>query len=278
MPYEAEISRVEPSCFVFLIDQSSSMNSQIGGGETAKKVVVADALNRLLQELVDRCAREGGIYDFFHITVIGYGRNVRPILGGQLSDRFSVSASELAHAPARIELRRKHRQDGNGGYYNYDEEVPIWVDPVADGSTPMVAALERTHKLLEEWTGQHPKSFPPIVINLTDGDSTDGSPVQAAHQLQALTTADGPVLLFNLHIATTGGSPVQFPDSDAGLTPSGRTLFEISSMLPPPMHAFAVESSMPVTPASRGFVYNADLTSVIQFLDVGTRLVYGHSR
>ena len=31
--YAAEISRANPTCFVFLIDQSASMNAMIGSGE-----------------------------------------------------------------------------------------------------------------------------------------------------------------------------------------------------------------------------------------------------
>ena len=36
MSYAAEISRANPSCFVFCVDQSTSMNDQIGG-EVAKR-------------------------------------------------------------------------------------------------------------------------------------------------------------------------------------------------------------------------------------------------
>ncbi len=58
MAYTAEISRANPTCFVFLIDQSGSMQDAIGGGEALQRKcdVVADALNRLLSELVIKCA------------------------------------------------------------------------------------------------------------------------------------------------------------------------------------------------------------------------------
>ena len=49
MTYTAEISRANPSCFVFMVDQSASMIHPIGGsGLQHKHEVVADALNRLL--------------------------------------------------------------------------------------------------------------------------------------------------------------------------------------------------------------------------------------
>ena len=84
MTYQAEISRANPSCFLFLIDQSGSMQDPFGSGESAKKKAdsVADAINRLLQNLVIKCAKEEGIRDFFHLCVIGYGAQVGPAFAG----------------------------------------------------------------------------------------------------------------------------------------------------------------------------------------------------
>ena len=51
MPYTAEVSRSNPSCFLFLIDQSGSMEDPFGGeaGRT-KAEGLADAINRLLRD------------------------------------------------------------------------------------------------------------------------------------------------------------------------------------------------------------------------------------
>lgn len=49
MPYTAEINRTNPTCFVFLVDQSSSMLEPFGGQADKQKADgVADAINRLL--------------------------------------------------------------------------------------------------------------------------------------------------------------------------------------------------------------------------------------
>ena len=63
MAYSAEISRTNPSCFLFLIDQSGSMGDSFGAGESSmtKANGVADAINRLLQNLVIKCAKEEGV-------------------------------------------------------------------------------------------------------------------------------------------------------------------------------------------------------------------------
>jgi len=52
--YSVEISRANPTCFVFLLDQSASMQDRMGGGAAQRKCdVVADALNRLRRRSLD---------------------------------------------------------------------------------------------------------------------------------------------------------------------------------------------------------------------------------
>ena len=47
MPYVSELSRTNPGCFLFLIDQSSSMAEPFGAQpEKPKAEGVADAINR----------------------------------------------------------------------------------------------------------------------------------------------------------------------------------------------------------------------------------------
>jgi hypothetical protein len=59
---------------IFLLDQSSSMLEPFGSQPEKSKVAgVADALNRLLQNLVLKCAKADGIRDFFHVGLISYG-------------------------------------------------------------------------------------------------------------------------------------------------------------------------------------------------------------
>ncbi|GAA2431840.1 VWA domain-containing protein [Actinomadura vinacea] len=267
MTYEAEISRLNPACFVFLIDRSTSMMQSIGGGTEPKKEVVADALNRLLYTLVGRCVRESDVHDFFHVGVIGYGKGAGPILGGPLAGSELVTASELAHNPAKVKRRTR---DGLAS------EAPVWVDALADGLTPMTEALNRAHDLLEEWVDEHPKSFPPIVLNLTDGEPTDGDPAEAGQRVRALRTSDGAALLFNLHISSVHHVPVSFPATGDGLTESGRRLFAMSSPLPDSMLAYAKELGVSAEPGSRGFVYNGEIGDIVQFLDIGTRLHAAH--
>jgi hypothetical protein len=274
MPYSAEISRANPSCFLFLIDQSGSMEDPFGGGEATRKKadLVADAINRLLQNLVIKCAKEEGIRDYFYVGVIGYGDKVGPALGGTLAGKELVSISEIGNQPARIEQRVKKVEDGAGGLVEQPIRFPVWFDPMAHGATPMCQALTLAHEVLGRWLPQHPDSFPPIVINITDGEATDGNPVGAAQTLRNLANNDGSVLLFNIHLSSKGARPIEFPDTTDSLPDQyAKQMFELSSALTPTMRAIAQQEGYATSEASRGFVFNADMVSVIKFLDIGTR-------
>jgi|SRR5579872_2632334 len=274
MAYTAEISRTNPSMFLFLIDQSGSMDDPFGAGESDRKKAdgVADAINRLLQNLVIKCAKSEGVRDYYSVGVIGYGGKVSPAFAGSLAGRDLAPISEIADNPARVDERSKKVEDGAGGLVDETVKFPVWFDPKGHGGTPMCEALKRAHTVVSDWIGQHQSSFPPIVINITDGESTDGDPTAAAESLNSLSTDDGNVLLFNLHLSSSKASPVQFPDSEAGLPDKyAELLFRISSALPSYMRTAARDEGMEISDGARGFVFNADMISVIRFLDIGTR-------
>lgn len=273
MAYNAEISRANPSTFLFLIDRSGSMDDPFGGDGGRKKAdLVADAINRLLQNLVIKCAKEEGIRDYFYVGVIGYGDKVGPALAGPLAGRDLVSISELGNSPARIEERVKKVEDGAGGLVDQTIRFPVWFDPAAHGATPMCQALVQAHDVLARWIPQHPDSFPPIVINLTDGEATDGNPAMPASALRSLKTSDGNVLLFNICLSSKGAQPTEFPGAPDQLPDEyARLMFEMSSPLTTSMRTIAQQEGLAVTEESRGFVFNADMVSVIKFLDIGTR-------
>src|SRR5262249_7648320 len=100
MSHSAEISRANPTCFLFLIDQSKSMLRLMAGGQGKTKAEsVADCINHLLYSLVLRCVWGQSVLDRFHVGVIGYGVNVGPALGGPLAGKELVPISEVARNP-----------------------------------------------------------------------------------------------------------------------------------------------------------------------------------
>jgi hypothetical protein len=272
MPYSAEISRVNPSCICFILDQSGSMAEQIAGGERRKCDFLADAVNRILENLSVRCAKGEEVRDYFDIIAIGYGSVVSNALGGVLASRDIVSIGQLANAPARVDPRTKKVDDGAGGLVEQQIKLPVWVDAVASGGTPMCAALNAALGLIEPWTASHRTSFPPIVIHFTDGESTDGDPSGVAGRLTSVSTSDGQALLFNGHISAKGGTPIVFPSSAQGLPDQfASMLFNMSSPLPPNMSREANALGFSVSEGSRGFVYNAQAEHIVGLLEIGTR-------
>lgn len=250
------------------------MSDPIGGGESSKRKadVVADTINRFLSELSIKCAKDEGVRDYFDVGVIGYGASVGPAFTGALAGKELAPISEVASTPARVEERSKKTDDGAGGLVDQSVKFPVWFDPTANGGTPMVQALTLAQTTLTNWLNSHPGSFPPIVIHFTDGESTDGDPSMTAEGIKSLMTADGNVLLFNCHISSDTSPAVLFPDTDAGLPDDyARLLFTMSSVLPGPMRSAAQQEGRAVSDGTRGFAFNADAVTIIQFLDIGTR-------
>jgi hypothetical protein len=280
MPYSAEISRSNPTCFLFLIDQSKSMRGPMGGAVGVSKAqAVADAVNRLLYTLVLRCVWGQAVLDRFHVGVLGYGPRVGTAFSGPLTGRELVPVGELARNPLRVEQRTQTVDDGHGNTVEQAVKFPIWFEPVAEGKTPMVATLDRAGRLLSVFLADHPECFPPIVVNLTDGEATDGDPDAAANRLWQLASSDGNVLLFNAHLSSNNASPIEFPDNEDVLPDdAARRLFRMSSFLPEVMDTSARQAGLAVSSQTRGFVFNADLASVIRFLDIGTRVDFKNLR
>ena len=275
MPYTAEISRVNPSCFVFLIDQSGSMSDPFGGSDngSSKADELASAINRLLSNLIIKCSRDNEVRRYFQVGVIGYGGGgITPALGGNLSGQDLVEIDEVYSNPSRVEDRKRKVPDGAGGLVETEVKFPVWLDPVANDGTPMTQAFTYVHAFLSSWASEHPSSFPPVVIHITDGESTDGNPSSIAEALRQLETEDGNLLLLNLHLSSRRAPTIHFPSGEEALPDEyARLLFQMSSPLPDQMIIDARSAGYNVGEGARGFVFNAGIEDVITFLDIGTK-------
>src|SRR5256714_11936972 len=96
-------------------------------------------------------------------------------------------------------------------------KFPVWFDPYSKGGTPMCAALKEATKITQAWCQEHPNGFPPIVINITDGEATDGDLVAEARNVAAVSGDDGSAVLFNSPHSATAGPLVQLPGHDQEL-------------------------------------------------------------
>ena len=73
--------------------------------------------------------------------------------------------------------------DGAGGVLELKTKFPVWFDPTSSGGTPMAAAMRTAAEAVADWCDAHPSSYPPTVIHVTDGASTDGDPSAVADAL-----------------------------------------------------------------------------------------------
>lgn len=256
------------------------MTGALAGQPGQRKMdAAADALNRTLDALSQRCSQGMDIRDYFHIGIIGYNteRNAAPIitsvLPGTSHDDPFLLISQVVDA-AEVEERLVRESDGAGGLVEVSRRFPVWLRPHASYGTPMCAALEVAHSALQAWVAEHPDSFPPIVINVSDGAASDGNPEKIATTIMNLQTNDGNVLLFNVHLSEANAVAVQYPDGEASL-PQGDdyawTMFRMSSVLPESSRSQANSLGLTVNENSRGYVFNADVAALVQFLDIGTR-------
>jgi hypothetical protein len=252
------------------------MSDSFGGNAgKIKSEKTADALNKLLYELTIACTKDqsGSVRDYYEIGVIGYGDKVGSALKGSLSGKELVPISDIAKNPTKVEKRTRKIDDGAGGLVDEKIKLPVWLKPVADGGTPMCQVIDLAYSILSSWVKKNANSFPPIVINITDGEATDGDPIPHAKKLKGLSTKDGNVLVYNLHLSSDTAAPVLFPSESRSLPsdPYAKQLFKMSSELPPHTKEVASMEGYSLGTGARGFVFNADIIAVIKFLNIGTR-------
>lgn len=268
MPYDAQISRSNPACIICLIDQSESMEEGIKGDSSKRKCDgVAEVVNRFLHSLVIRCTiGKGEIYPYYYVSVIGYGQSVGPAFIGKYQGQEQVCVTDLAEA-ARIDTKTIQRPEGAEKI-----RTKVWLDPVAGGRTPMCAAFRTARGIAEKFVTQYPNCYPPMILNVTDGDSTDGNPSDEAETIKRIQSTNGNALLFNIHVSSTNAPSTIFPNGENSLSdPYAKMLFRMSSPLPLKMRQISKELRFDIADGARGFAFNADLTCLTSLLEIGTR-------
>jgi hypothetical protein len=272
MSYDAEISRANPAALLFVVDQSGSMDDKMSS-ERTKAQQVADVLNRSLYNLITRCTKGDGTRNYFDIGVIGYGhQGAYNGFGGSLGSTILNPIAHIESSPLRVEDRKKKVDDGAGGLIEIATKFPVWFEAQANGGTPMCEALTKAAEELALWCDTHPESYPPTILHITDGESTDGSPEQIAEQLKMISTGNGNIVLLNLHVSSSSLSSITFPDSASNLADQYSTmLFNMSSILPNHLVLAAKDKGYNVSSESRGFIFNADASAIVDFFDIGTR-------
>ena len=288
--YQKDVTRTAPAAIILLVDQSGSMGDVWSGGGT-KSVGVAESINNLLESLVLASVRNrGDIYPYFDVAVLGYGGN------GKNAVRSLLPDTTLADPIRSIDKISTHAKVEKSTRNGISEERNVWVKPHHSGQTPMCEAIINATRILTPWVKVHAESFPPIVMNVTDGISSDGAPQLPARDLLSLKTNDGSVLFFNINIAglnedgqgSAGAVPTPQPTKPKPTAPSGakkilfpnesvqlpneaaRTLFDMSSVIPNELRRSAERLEIVLAVGARGFAYNATSTDLTRFFSIGT--------
>lgn len=277
--YQQTFSRSTPGCIVILVDRSDSMSQSWAGSSMTMAQGAARAINKILLELCIKSTKEqgGALRCYFYVGLYGYGllpstggEGVESALPGPLAARGIVPLPELADHPLAV------REEPSIDAMPTRSKVPVWIEALHGYRTPMCQAIATAGAHVYDWANAFQNSFPPIIINITDGMVTD-SPYEGvdlgmwAKRLTTIQTGDGPALLFNIFLSPSAGQGVWFPSGAANLPEPGPDLFSISSVMPQPMIDNARSARIDVGPGARGFVFNADLAMLVKFLEIGTR-------
>ena len=264
--YSQPITHLHRTAFVLAIDCSGSMRERIvfNGMPMSKAEAVALVTDYTIDELIERARRGGVCRNYYDIAVVGYsGDGVRSMLPAPHED-FAVAVDALSRAMPP--LRRME----------FDQR------PAAGGLTPMYEALLTVRDIVDEWCSraENAESFPPVVFNITDGESSDGDYddlCDMASQIRRTGTADGETLLINIHLSTDSSRrSILFPSSrsECGEDRYSQLLYDMSSTMPEPF----VEGIRSLTgalgmPPMRGMAYNASAAQLLSVLDIGSRSV-----
>ena len=255
--YTQSITRTHRTAIILAIDGSGSMAEKIRfrNRQMTKAEAVATITNGMLFELIERARRSDGVRDYYDIAVIGYSGDdeVYSLLPG---GRELISVAELAagEPPIKTEVIEYRLPDGSISLREIP--YPAWVEPEAAGQTPMCEALRRVRDIAAAWCAD------PAELRAVAG------------QIKSLRTADGNVLLVNIHIAA-GDTPrtVFFPSAEEASYPNryAEVLYDCSSPMPEVFNEAIREAKGPgVLPPFRGMSFNASAEELITMLNIGS--------
>lgn len=279
--YTAQITRNTPTAFIFLIDQSVSMQkyTTLYGEEMPMAEAVARIVNHQLNELVLRCIKGSETRDYYDIAIIGYGEKAYSGWKGELEGRDFVKPSELKEHPYKKITTKKETRTRKGVKVVEVEEVQ-WIEAEAtQGWTRVHHDFEKAKGLLDEWMEKHHDKdcYPPTIINITDGEfngATKEYVLQQANELKSMFTNDGNVILFNIHISANKAVCVTCPASkdEVSFSSLATTMYEMSSLLPMRYSDRIADLRKDGTPNNRytAMSINADMSTLIQLMDIGT--------
>lgn len=279
--YSQEITRQHRTAFILALDRSGSMQESVRFGKKvmSKAEAVSIIANALITELIDRCRRTDSLRNYYDVAVVGYSNdNIEMLLGRD----GMLSIDDLSRISPRRRTLSDEEQLSEQNSAIFQHSLDEWFTPHAEGNTPMYEAMLRVRDLAKKWCekSENRQSFPPVVINITDGEASDCDDNELrdiCEQIKRIATDDGNVLLINIHISTDSTLPaIIFPMAEE-LTGAGRysrLLAECSSIMPSAFdNAICEMKGRGATPPFFGMGYNASIIELLSMVNIGSRSV-----
>ncbi len=279
--YEKSITREYRTAFVILIDQSGSMVEHVEyeGSQISKSEAVALVTNQILSELIERAKRYEGVRDYYDVAVVGYsGMGIKSMLAPNESPFISIK--ELSELDVESVERIIECNTPSGEPFSYTTHTAQWITPMHSGETPMFEVLSYTYDWVKRWCSkpENHDSFPPIIFNITDGESSDCTTedfVNMSRKLQSLSTSDGNVFVINIHLASNNKQQsIIFPtiaEIENFTHLKAKDLSRASSVMPALYNELICEVRG-IAPQEKfvGVSYNSSIAELITILNIGT--------
>lgn len=286
--YTRRFSRKYPGLFIILLDQSGSMGEYVENQQYTKADFATTALNHLIHRMVQSAkfeASTGERRKYAYLSIFGYSSTAYPLLSPSGNP---VDIPFLGKNPrGTVQSVRDVLDTHTNSYQKITESHPFWIEPLHGGKTSMAEAFKCARDVVRYWLNSQPEPgqashqecFPPIIINISDGeDNGTADTLAVANEIRSLGTQQGSILIFNCHFTREIGQSCVFPSDVRELaylhSPFAEKLFEMSSTIPEPLRQKATRELMlnqPLANTARGFVYNADTDILVKFLNWGTQ-------
>ncbi len=276
------VNTSKPWLLVTLVDGSHSMSADWVGTKRSMAEIVEQSVNNMLYDMalhysISEGEGEDVLKDRIHLRLLTYSgeddvSDPIPLPGGSYylhadgEDGWVKNYSEL------------HRYNGS------QAEIPRWFKHVPNGKTPMLKAFQTARRVIEEHISQFPDSFPPVLLNISDGEPSDcGEPIDwslltsECEAIRSLGRDGNHPIICNVHLDPRGrGLPSLYPEkppSENGIEDGlWRSSSKISDLI-----GFQKNHSIPEVARDgngdrRFFVFNSDLMHFHEFLSFSTRL------
>lgn len=287
--YDKKITRNEPGLIIILLDQSESMREmfvQAPEGALSRADVCKNICDHVLYEAFRKCMKGNEYVPYLDVAVIGYGAELRSALPKIQLEEMPISVTSLRHTFIA------ENKDATEEFHENTKARLQWVEAVADGTTSMHTAFIKVYEILKKWIPLHQNSFPPVIINITDGYPTDDPVILGALQgtsewdnfpncdllssaktLQCMKTNNGNCIICNAHISSNIINEILYPSSSDTFNqtePMAELMFQMSSAIPDTLLSYGKELGLKLESSSRFFMFNAGAHSLIKFMRFGT--------